>query len=393
MNRTTNDGTQPHRDHPVFNSWDVVSVGWYLLDESRAISRGQVKAYELGGQRVVVFRGEDGGLRALDAFCPHMGTDLGIGKVQGNELRCFFHHWRFDGAGRCVDIPCGEPIPARTRLQAYDVRELYDHIWIWPEEKAPEGVPEFPELAGLPVYAIRGRGLVRPCHAHVFMINGLDAQHLRTVHDIPIQMSLETREESDGRIIDFKMSGDIPSATPVQRLVRAILGPRYAYSMRYVDATLGLLTTLQDVKWFGRFPAEPTRMIFAYTPLAPGQTRVQPLYIARKPAPLTGRMASYARLFLTAMGFRWLRDEDGQVYDNIRFQTGNMLRIDQGVMRFIQYVNQLRLSAWSTTHAYPVRAESGRPSPLPSTSTDAAPAPDREPVTSPGPVPEPRASL
>jgi phenylpropionate dioxygenase-like ring-hydroxylating dioxygenase large terminal subunit len=339
----------------------------------------------------VVFRGEDGTLRALDAFCPHMGTDLGIGKVQGNELRCFFHHWRFDGGGRCVDIPCGEPIPARTRLQAYDVRELYDHIWIWPEEKAPAGVPEFPELAGRPVYAIRGRSIIRPCHAHVFMINGLDAQHLRTVHDIPIQMSLETREESDGRIIEFKMAGDIPSATPAQRLVRAVLGPRYAYSMRYVDATLGLLRTLQDVKWFGLVPAEPTRMIFAYTPLAPGQTRVQPLYIARKPASLTGRMASYARLFMTALGFRWLRDEDGQVYDNIRFQTGNMLRIDQGVMRFIQYVNQLTPSAWSTTHAHGIKTETGLPSPLPSMPTDVARAPGHEPEVPRVPVHEPHA--
>lgn len=50
------------------------------------------------------------------------------------------------------------------------------------------------------------------------------------------------------------------------------------YTMRYVDGTIGLLHTLEQVHWFGRYPAEPTRMLFAYTPLAPGRTHVQPIY-------------------------------------------------------------------------------------------------------------------
>ena len=122
--------------------------------------------------------------------------------------------------------------------------------------------------------------------------------------------------------------------------------------LSYVDATVGLLRTMEKVKWFGKVDAEPTRMIFAYTPLSKGQTRVQPIFIARKPKSILGRLKSYSLLLAMAFGFLWLRDEDGKVYDNIRFQPNALLKIDQGVARFVQYVNRLKLSSWSTTQQY-----------------------------------------
>lgn len=351
MRRTQNAGTQPFITQPVFNNWAAVPLGWYLLGPAGLVRRREVRPFELCGQRVVVFRGEDGALHGLDAFCPHMGTDLAIGRVVGNRLRCYFHHWRFDGNGRCTDIPCGEPAPERARANAYDVRERYGFLWIWPAQAAPSDVPGFPELDGRDVYAMPGRTMHRPCHPTVNMINGLDAQHLRTVHRIPLDMTLKTAEADDGRTIEFRMEATLPAASPGQRGVRFLLGPSYAYSMRYVDATVGLLRTLEDVRWFGRWHAEPTRMLFAYTPLGVGRGQVQPIYISPRPAGWVGRVAAWTRLAATVLGFLWLRDEDGKIYDNIRFQPNALLAIDSGVARFIRYVNRLPLSRWSTTRS------------------------------------------
>ena len=119
MRRDSNKITQPFREQPIFNNWDVVTKGWYLVCRSREIKRGKLKSFDLCGQRVVIFRGEDGEVRCLDAFCSHMGADLGIGRVIDNSVQCFFHHWRYDGEGTCVEIPCGEPSGAAHWVMMY----------------------------------------------------------------------------------------------------------------------------------------------------------------------------------------------------------------------------------------------------------------------------------
>ena len=59
------------------------------------------------GLNLAVFRGEDGRVHALDAYCPHMGANLGAGgRVVGNCVECPFHGWKFRGDdGKCVSVP------------------------------------------------------------------------------------------------------------------------------------------------------------------------------------------------------------------------------------------------------------------------------------------------
>jgi cholesterol 7-dehydrogenase len=41
---------------------------------------------------LVLFRTESGEAKVLDAYCPHMGADLGVGsKVVGDCIECPFH--------------------------------------------------------------------------------------------------------------------------------------------------------------------------------------------------------------------------------------------------------------------------------------------------------------
>jgi phenylpropionate dioxygenase-like ring-hydroxylating dioxygenase large terminal subunit len=82
--------TQPQVRHKVFNNWEVIPKGWYYLFKSAEVSKGQVKSVFVGQQKLVVFRGESGAVKVLDSFCPHMGADLKIGTVMGDNLRCFF---------------------------------------------------------------------------------------------------------------------------------------------------------------------------------------------------------------------------------------------------------------------------------------------------------------
>ena len=67
----------------------------------------QVTSVQALGQNLAVFRGSNGRVMTVDAYCPHLGANLAAGGVvKGNCIECPFHGWKFDGiSGKCVDIP------------------------------------------------------------------------------------------------------------------------------------------------------------------------------------------------------------------------------------------------------------------------------------------------
>jgi nitrite reductase/ring-hydroxylating ferredoxin subunit len=326
----------------IFNNWDIVTKGWYLAFPSQEIAKKQVKSVELCGQKITIFRGEDGEVRALDAYCPHLGTDLGIGKVDGNLIRCAFHHWGFDENGICRDIPCQSEIPKKAKIQSYATQEKYGFIWIYPEAQAPENLVEFDELKGKKIVSQPDKSFTRNCHHHICMMNGIDAQHLRTIHHLDIEMELSLKRNHLGTTIDFTMVGEFPQTTWRERLGKRFLGSTYQYSMRYAHGCIGLLTMMKNVKLF-----PPLHLIYAYTPIAPGVTKIQPIYVTEKRPGIWGFIVSQFLLFCTRLAYYMLRDEDGKIYDNIQFNPQLLLKIDQPLAEYMHYVNQLEPSRWS----------------------------------------------
>jgi phenylpropionate dioxygenase-like ring-hydroxylating dioxygenase large terminal subunit len=346
-----NQSTQPTVLMPVFNNRTVVAEGWYFVCASSELKHEQAKGFQICGQELVLFRGQDHKVRALDAYCPHMGTHLGVGKVVGNQIRCFFHHWRFDETGQCTDIPCQKQIPEKAQLRNYAVIEKYDCVWVHPNAHVAKKLSDFPDLRNCKLTTVMGGSYVRSCHHHVTMINGIDPQHLKTVHGLNIEMDLEISEENDGRQIDITLSGNLPEATRSEKIVRWILGPRYGYSMRYDHANNGLLTLMKDVVLFGKGPRLPTlHMIFAYRPLSATETLVQPIYVTKKRPGVFGFLITHALIFMTKRAFFALQGEDGMVYENMRFFPKNLLAIDKPVAQYIQYVNKMPISPWKVTY-------------------------------------------
>ncbi|MEM7203780.1 MAG: Rieske (2Fe-2S) protein [Planctomycetota bacterium] len=60
---------------------------------------------EIDGKEYAVFEHE-GGYFALDGSCPHEGGALAEGYVEGDEVTCPWHGWRFSLAtGQCSTAP------------------------------------------------------------------------------------------------------------------------------------------------------------------------------------------------------------------------------------------------------------------------------------------------
>ncbi len=332
----------------IFNNWNVIAKGWYIACPSRELPDKTAKSLDICGQRIVIFRGEDGKVRALEAYCPHLGTDLGIGRVDGNWIRCMFHQWAFDETGNCQNIPCQAEIPAKAKLPAYATEEKYGFIWIYPAAEAPEGVADFDDLKGKEIIAQPDRAFERSCHHHICMMNGIDAQHLKTVHHLDIKMDLSLHRSESGTHIDFTMRGQFPQTTWRERLGQRFLGSTYEYSMRYAGGCIGLLTMMKNVRLFPSL-----HMLYAYTPVAPGRTRIQPIYVTEKRRGVVGWFFSQFLLFCTRLAYYMLRDEDGQIYDNIRFNPKLLLSIDKPLAEYMEYVNQLEPSQWSRKYLTP----------------------------------------
>lgn len=105
---------------------------WYGVAWSHEVARGQSIPVKAFGRDLVVFRGEDGEAHVLDAMCPHLGAHLGIeGRVEGNAVVCPFHEWKFDGSGKCVEIPYANRIPSKARVRAWPSQEVNGAILVW----------------------------------------------------------------------------------------------------------------------------------------------------------------------------------------------------------------------------------------------------------------------
>jgi 3-ketosteroid 9alpha-monooxygenase subunit A len=99
--------------------------GWFAIGFSDEFVLGVPRAMKYFGQEMVAFRGEDGQVRVLEAYCAHMGASLAVGgKVEGCTIRCPFHGWRYDGSGACVEIPYAKKIPPKARQKTWPVHEV-----------------------------------------------------------------------------------------------------------------------------------------------------------------------------------------------------------------------------------------------------------------------------
>lgn len=346
--RDLNQTTQPVPVLRVFNNWDSVPLGWYAACESRRLRRGRALTLRLCDQQLVLFRGHDGQVRALDAFCPHMGLNLALGRVEDNELRCKFHGWKFNGKGTCTEIPCDEAVPRKAKLESYATEEQYGFVWVYPASTAPEPVFVPFALRGKKHAALALDVLDRKCHPHVPMVNGMDAQHVKAVHNIDLVPTAKTIWHAEN-CLEIYLGGSVPAHGLLGRLISWVLGGYYAYSNIFIDGTMAVLNTLKDVKLFGRYHMPEAYLIFSLKYSNRGKAEILPIAVTEKrPGPL-GWLVTRTMLVLTKAGFDRLKSDEGEwFFENLRFRADALLpHFDRPIATLIQFINKQKLSKWS----------------------------------------------
>ncbi len=328
----------PAPQHPAFNRTDQLVEGWYWALPSRELKKGQARALSMLGRELVVYRGEDGAARILDAFCPHMGAHLAEGRVEGTGIRCFFHDWKFDPEGRCVDIPCQEkPVPVRVR--SWPVEERYGMIWLWTGETARKPVPFVPELEGVECDAAFGNRFVKNCHPNVVMINAIDAQHFNSVHNLPVRLRMDATRLHDNAI-QFSNGTRVEEKSLFTRFIARFYQGSLTYSMCYWFGTTGSVTVGPDFMHF--------HIVFALRPTMEGHTEGQTLLLTRSRKGPWGWLFNRAALFATRLVGDHFAKGDTRVFQTIRFQFRTPIKADQAILQFIDHLDQQRVVRWGS---------------------------------------------
>ena len=327
----------------LFNQNGKITLGWYWAFQSKELKRGQAKPLQFLGRELVVFRGNDGLVRALDAYCPHMGAHLAEGKVEGSSIRCLFHFWKFSEEGKCEEIPCQTAVSGVPDLSTYPVTEAHGLIWIFPVARGrADGVTEVPvppELQGLSTSSVLGRPFVKECHPNVMMINAIDAQHFNSVHNLPVDLNLEPYTRSN-HCIEFLNTTRFPKDNWLRRLLSRLYAGRLTYDLCYWNGSTGSVTLGPDFLHF--------YIIFALRPTAAGKSEGQTILITRERSGLLGKAVNRFLLFATQIVGNYFAKGDTLIFKTIRFSFRTPIKADSSIIRFIQHLEQQPAIEWGT---------------------------------------------
>ncbi|WP_324784391.1 Rieske 2Fe-2S domain-containing protein [Streptomyces sp. H51] len=124
--------------------------GWHCLGLAQDFTDGKPHTVHAFGQKLVVWASADGTLNVLDAYCRHMGGDLSLGTVEGDDVACPFHSWRWGGDGRCTGIPYARRVPMRARTAAFPTLQQDGLLFVWndPEGNPPPADVTIPRIEG-----------------------------------------------------------------------------------------------------------------------------------------------------------------------------------------------------------------------------------------------------
>src|SRR6266545_401559 len=136
-------------DHtgPAMLAGRYLRLFWQPVQRSVDLPAGRARPIRVMSEDFTLYRGESGQPHLVAFRCAHRGTQLSTGWVEGDEIRCFYHGWKYDGAGQCVEQPAEpEPFCRRIRIRAFPTRDYLGLVFAYlGEGEAPE-FPRFPEL-------------------------------------------------------------------------------------------------------------------------------------------------------------------------------------------------------------------------------------------------------
>jgi phenylpropionate dioxygenase-like ring-hydroxylating dioxygenase large terminal subunit len=290
---------------------------WYPIAMSSEVPVGKVVGKDWMNGRVVVFRGASGQPQVMSAYCRHVGVDLSLGNVVGDELRCVYHGWQYDQGGQCVKTEAGDAPPKGARLFRFPVAERYGLIWAF---NGLEPLYEVPEFFGIKEEDMEIRTKEKEilnCEPYVPFSNSLDLQHLKVNHGLEVT-KLPTTFDTSGYMIEYDIEFIVPMMGHSEQHIRMY----------------GANTILLSQKFMNR----DAYMMSAGRCIPGGRTVMYNVNATSKSTGKPGE-AQLIEAMLTAVetfGDR-LQDEDRDVMNTVSFRQDNFSASDRFLGEYLRF--------------------------------------------------------
>lgn len=168
---------------------------WLPIQRAEELRAGEAKPIEIMSERFTPYRGETGAPHVVGFRCPHRGTQLSAGWVEGDSIRCMYHGWCFDAAGQCTDQPAEDKsFAAKIRIRHCPTREDLGLIFAYfGAGDAPE-FPRYPHMEEDGILEVLSTE-VWLCNFFQRVDNNGDSYHVSFVHRGAYSVSAANRRE------------------------------------------------------------------------------------------------------------------------------------------------------------------------------------------------------
>ncbi|RQH06393.1 Rieske 2Fe-2S domain-containing protein [Paraburkholderia dinghuensis] len=159
----------------------------------KLVADGAPVLVRLLGTDYVAFRGTDGHAGVIDERCPHRGTSMMVARNEDNGLRCIYHGWKIDVAGKVVEAPNQvgdqEQFCKRVKTSQYRVEERGGIVWVWLGKG--ETPPRFPDLpfTNLPAEQRSVTSVEVPTNWVQGVEASMDSSHVGVLHESTTQIT------------------------------------------------------------------------------------------------------------------------------------------------------------------------------------------------------------
>ncbi|MDH3239691.1 MAG: Rieske 2Fe-2S domain-containing protein [Alphaproteobacteria bacterium] len=159
--------------------WQPVAASSELTDE-KPITRIRIL-----GEDLVLYRDTAGGYGLVGEQCPHRMASLAYGRVDDEGIRCPYHGWKFNAAGRCIETPAEDPgatLKDAVRHTAYPVEKLGGVLFAYMGPLPAPALPRWDVLAWEHGHRYIRKFEPLRCNWLQCMENSVDPSHLYWLH-------------------------------------------------------------------------------------------------------------------------------------------------------------------------------------------------------------------